>query len=254
MTLLKKLQKMRLGICVRNFAYFLHQVNKANPTPLTNHTQKVPVFWILCKPDTTRAFSISKLLSWNFTESTYKNADQFLFTAFHSPLHIAARNGSLEIVELLVGNGADIEDRNDEGNQAIHLAAFLGHVTVVQFLVQQTQKNKGSSSCIESRGNSGFTPLHFAVSSACLNVRLYLLDHGADIDATDDDGNTALHIAVQFGHFSMFRILAQRGSILNARNNEGKTASEMTNSDVLLRYMSSILRNSAEWYLGWLQR
>jgi len=173
----------------------------------------------------------------------FTKTDQLLFTALHSPLHIAARFGSLEIVQLLVGNGADLEDQNDEGNQAIHLAAYLDHVAVVQFLVEQAQRNKRSS-CIASRGKSGFTPLHFAVSSSCLSVMLYLLDHNADIDATDDDGNTALHIAVQFGHFSMFHYLANRSSNLHARNKEGKTASEMANSNVTIRYLSAIPKSS----------
>lgn len=40
-----------------------------------------------------------------------------------TPLHVAVQEGNAELVELLVGNAAQIDAMDDDGNHAVHLAA-----------------------------------------------------------------------------------------------------------------------------------
>ena len=51
-----------------------------------------------------------------------------------------------------------------------------------------------------------------------------LLDHGADVNATDCNGNTALIYAASTGYLDMIRILLDHGANINATNDEGNTA------------------------------
>jgi len=54
-----------------------------------------------------------------------------------TPLHYAAYNGRLSVVEYLVNQKADI---NAEGNYywtPLHYAAYNGHLGVVEYLVNQ---------------------------------------------------------------------------------------------------------------------
>ena len=50
-------------------------------------------------------------------------------------LHQSCLSGQLEIVRLLVDNGAELELRDDRGWTCLHYAAFGGHVDVVNFLI-----------------------------------------------------------------------------------------------------------------------
>jgi hypothetical protein len=86
----------------------------------------------------------------------------------------AATLGDLEVIEQLIENGADPDQKCKFGDTAI-IAAVNGGV--------------GAEAIIE-----------------------YLLDHGADIDAEDTDGDTALDLAKYHGCDSMITFLNSRGA------------------------------------------
>lgn len=53
-------------------------------------------------------------------------------------------------------------------------------------------------------------------------VRL-LLDHGADVNATDSDGETALYLAALEGNTEVANLLLEKGANVNARDKNGVT-------------------------------
>jgi len=63
---------------------------------------------------------------------------EFCFFIFgKTPLHYAAQNGHLSIVEYLVNQKADRDAKNIDGKTPLHLAANNGHLSVVEYLVNQ---------------------------------------------------------------------------------------------------------------------
>jgi ankyrin repeat protein len=53
-----------------------------------------------------------------------------------TPLHIAAQNGQLDVVRLLLASQQiDVNARDQQGSTPLHLASEKGHVEVVQLLV-----------------------------------------------------------------------------------------------------------------------
>ena len=52
-----------------------------------------------------------------------------------APIHRAAKEGQLECVKFLVEVGASIDIVNDDFNTPLHIAAYCGHVNVVEFLL-----------------------------------------------------------------------------------------------------------------------
>ena len=114
-----------------------------------------------------------------------------------TPLHVACRNSgttsSIEMVKLLIENGAIVNETCTEGWTALHLAARHSsrgsNPETVKLLIE-----KGAN--IESRMDEGYSPLLLSVTE-CANgssietVKL-LLESGAKIDVRDSQGFNAL--------------------------------------------------------------
>ena len=114
---------------------------------------------------------------------------------------------------------ADIKwnQKNENGNTALHVAAEYGHVHLAQFLLE-----KGIN--IETKGYYGTTALHRAVTAGQESVVSLLLQEGADVQAESDDGKTALHRAADAGQEALVRLLIQHGADIEAKSLYGKTA------------------------------
>jgi len=61
------------------------------------------------------------------------------------PLHIAAQNGHLELVNLLISKGGDVNSQNGKGNTALHMALSYDYVDVARALI-----NAGASLDLEN--------------------------------------------------------------------------------------------------------
>ena len=53
----------------------------------------------------------------------------------YTPLHLAAINGHLSVVEYLVNQKADINTKDKEYRTPLHYGAQNGHLSVVEYLV-----------------------------------------------------------------------------------------------------------------------
>ncbi|XP_068249556.1 transient receptor potential cation channel subfamily A member 1 isoform X2 [Palaemon carinicauda] len=110
-----------------------------------------------------------------------------------SPLHFAAKYGRYNTVRQLLEscNGFLIlNECNDEGKTALHIASEEGHTRVVQLLI--------SKGALLHKDHFGRTPLHLAATGGHTQViKTLLAVHSHILDQTDKDGNTPLHMAVR---------------------------------------------------------
>ena len=82
-------------------------------------------------------------------------------------------------------DGGEIDAADRQGRTRLHIAAENGYLKEVQLLL-----DRGAS--IDPRDTSGITPLHTASQNGHLEVVKLLLDRDADIDATDAHRGTPL--------------------------------------------------------------
>ena len=102
-------------------------------------------------------------------------------------LHIATKQGRVDIVKALLEKGAKIEQKC-QGMTPLNIAAAQGHVEVIKVLLE-----KGAN--IEQASFGQLTPLHFAVNHGHLPAVKILLEHGADIH-TKSHSRTPLQLAL----------------------------------------------------------
>lgn len=75
---------------------------------------------------------------------------------------------------------------------------------------------------INARDNFKWTPLHHACHAGQLDVVEYLIDHGAEIDATTMNGGTPLTRAIESSRDIVVEYLIGKGCKVQTENSKGK--------------------------------
>jgi len=138
--------------------------------------------------------------------------------AANSPLAIAASNGDLDIVRLLVSQGATLTSMwsSEFPFTPLMWAASFGHTEVCRYLVSE-------GADLEHKGQDGCTPLFEAASSGHLSATKALIQMGADINLVDSRGSSIMHYCAKGALLQIIKDLLALGLNLNARNIEGET-------------------------------
>ena len=128
-----------------------------------------------------------------------------------SALHWTARDGHVQVVELLLDHGWDLEARTSAGQRPLHEAARFGRVEVIQLLAARGAE-------INSQDNGRWTPLHWAAREGHPAAVKLLLSLGADISVKrGSDGKTPEQMSDDEAIRSVFKAdtgKADKGSML----------------------------------------
>src|SRR5262249_39726530 len=101
------------------------------------------------------------------TKVTSVNTERF---DGETALHMAAKWGDAEAVQVLVANGADINKRGEEGFTPLHYAVEQGHLDAVRCLVSLKAAN------VQDR--NGDTPSRLAKALHRTEIYELLVEHG----------------------------------------------------------------------------
>lgn len=105
----------------------------------------------------------------------------------------------------------DDENGSDDGRPLLHIPVENGHEGIVRILL-------GNGADVNQRDSSrGFTALHIAISQKHEAVLRLLIESGANLNITDNLGRTPLHLAAQVGNEAGVRILLARGADLSLK-------------------------------------
>ena len=128
-----------------------------------------------------------------------------------SPVADAAMNGDLEAVRTLLREGADVNAAQGDGTSALHWAAEGGLVEMTDMLIY-------AGADLEAVTRIGDqTPLHLASRAGMEGTVRALLKAGADANATTATGGaTALHLAAAAGSADAISLLLEAGADVDA--------------------------------------
>ncbi|XP_013402085.1 ankyrin-3-like isoform X4 [Lingula anatina] len=133
-----------------------------------------------------------------------------------APLHLAAKQGATECVQLLLQHGANPNIQDKELQKPLHLAAERGAAQCVQLLLQH-----GANPNIQDKWGS--TPIHFAAKQGATQCVQLLLQHGANPNIQDKWGSTPIHFAAKQGATQCVQLLLQHGANPNIQDKWGRT-------------------------------
>lgn len=132
-------------------------------------------------------------------------------------LHAAVEGGYLDIVKMCLEKGGKVRSRRANLAHPLHIAAINGYVEIAKLLVDARAK-------IEARNANHETPLHKAAAFNKFRMVEFLLEKGADIDCFDKDNYTPLLVAASEGHTAVVTLLLQKGANLKVTERHDKTA------------------------------
>jgi uncharacterized protein len=124
-----------------------------------------------------------------------------------TPLFFAIRSyASLEFIEALVENGADLFALDDQGLSAVDVAIKFKRKDIVSFCIDN------GLDVNNTQRKSGITPLMLASCFNDIEMIELLLKNGADINKIDNHGMNAKDYAKRLGQKSVLAFLDKHGA------------------------------------------
>ncbi|XP_067653405.1 ankyrin repeat domain-containing protein 50-like [Haliotis asinina] len=139
-----------------------------------------------------------------------------------TPVMAAAVNGHWDVVEFLVGRGADVSLVDRVGDNILHYACDGGDVETVKLILDLDVVD------VNYRGHYSRTPVMAAAVNGHWDVVEFLVGRGADVSLVDRVGDNILHYACDGGDVEMVKLILDLDVVdVNARNNNGYTAADI---------------------------
>ncbi len=145
------------------------------------------------------------------------NADIHAVNHFcRTPLHYGVETDDIDIIRLFISNGANVNSSNEDFYTPFQLAITRGYLDNIDLLIE----NNADVKAVTVRGD---TPLHLAAAVGYVDVMELLLKKNIDVNFKNKSGNTPLHIAVYRGFNDIVNILIKNNADVNLKNDAGDT-------------------------------
>lgn len=153
-----------------------------------------------------------------------------------TPLHLAVITKLKPVVRRLMVGGANVEMRDHNGDTPLHIACRRGDLDIVGVLMQPIKQEEyfvneydvpyqRIPQNLELRNYGGYTCLHVAAEHNHVDIVMYLIDKGSNINAGDGkSGRTLLHFAAENNNIELMKILLKQDSVnVDAKSYNGCT-------------------------------
>ena len=156
-----------------------------------------------------------------------------------TPLHVAAKTGKPEMVELLMLKGADKDAMGDNNWTPLYTAARFGNATAALALLA------GGADVGIRCGGLKKSVVDVAAGEGHVDIMRAAIEHGADVNAATTSLTTALHSAADRDEVEAIDALLKAGSNIEARSTDGFTPLHCAASTLSLEALAALVKHGA---------
>jgi hypothetical protein len=146
---------------------------------------------------------------------------------YRTPAVAALAGRHFQLAQVLHRNKSSVEPRGSFENTPLHSAAYCGDLEMVQILLEYGVD-------VNTKNCYNFTPLDFASRGGHRNdprVARLLIAHGADPNMLGWNDFTLLHRASNYGRIEIVRLLIEHGANVKAKDDEGRTPLDVASGE-----------------------
>lgn len=131
-----------------------------------------------------------------------------------TPLYLSMKQGRIEIMELLLEAGADVNSKTEQ--IPLHFSVQIKSVEMTELLLKY-------DAVVDRKNHTGETALMLALGRKFFDLARVLIKHGAKVDACTNRGVTSLHLAAKRNDVETVNFLLSLGANVNGVDNEKRT-------------------------------
>jgi hypothetical protein len=173
---------------------------------------------------------------------------------FFLPIHLAAQEGRVAILEALIRKDADVDARDDSGHTPVMWTFYEAEADRKAERLECLRLLARSGANLDSRSRSlRETALHKAAERGNVEFARELVKLGADVRAHMRDGSTPLHLACKAllpakgpESTEIVEVLIQAGADVQAKNDAGQTAEDIARKEGRERVAALLQQASAK--------
>jgi ankyrin repeat protein len=120
----------------------------------------------------------------------------------------SVRNGFAKLVDRMITEGADVNEKDNTGSNLLHYAAAGGSSENIKRLLEAGLK-------IDDVDNFGWTPLHNAAAGGQEDAAKTLIENGVALNGRTNDGYTAFNLANEIDNKEIVNLLISKGADTN---------------------------------------
>lgn len=151
------------------------------------------------------------------------------------PLYYAVRDRRLNLIDLLIEYGADLNYQNNFGWAPLHVAAFKGHRDLVKRLV-----NEGAR--VELQDEKSNTPLNVASGNGSPECMEELINAGASIHSRGYMNLTPFLKAAYLSNYECVKIAVDAGGFVDVEDKIGRGWKDLCTDDELIRKIDKYIQ------------
>uniref|UniRef100_A0A0K8S308 Uncharacterized protein n=1 Tax=Lygus hesperus TaxID=30085 RepID=A0A0K8S308_LYGHE len=178
------------------------------------------------------------LVEWLIQEGNVRkcfNVDSTMADG-RTPILLAAEQGQLDIIKLLIDAGGDVKRRCKNHYSIIHYAVISESFEVVEWCLKNMPVE-----LIDSRDHEGKTPIHLAAKLGLRSILRELKDAGGELRLLSYDGASVVHYAAVSGKPPLMQwCLTELGKLdfdVNHRDKRGRTPLDIAAAENDVRIM-----------------